>query len=197
MVRKEQRTQVVSDLPTSGHIGVYKTYHRVKEKFYWPQLRYDVAKFVRCCKLCIAHKPEQKGLLGHIISHSKPSKPWEVISTDSMGPLPTFKRGVKYILIVTDYLSKFCLVHPLRSASAEIVKRTIEEQVFLLFGEPRTRICDNGPQYRSKQFQSMVETYKCIIKYCAVYHPQVNPTEKINESLKTMLVTFVSENHRE
>lgn len=200
VVPKEQRHKIISDahcLPTSGHMGVYKTFHRIREKHYWPRLRADVAKFIRGCGVCIAHKPEQKPPAGHIVSHPKPSQPWETISTDLMGPLPSSKRGYKYILVVTDYLSKFCLVYPLRSASAEIVKRTIEEQVFLLFGVPRILICDNGPQYRSKQFQSMVSSYKCQIKYCPVYHPQANPTERINKNLKTMLSMFVSDNHRD
>lgn len=200
VVPKEKRLKIISDahdLPTAGHLGVYKTYHRIREKYYWPKLRYDVARYVRGCKICAAHKPEQKPSLGHIVSHPKPNQPWEVISTDLMGPLPTSKRGFKYILVVTDYLSKFCLVYPLRSASAEMITRIIEEQVFLLFGVPRILICDNGPQYRSKQFQSMATSYQCRIKYCAAYHPQANPTERINKNIKTMLAMFVSENHRE
>lgn len=34
------------------------------------------------------------------------------------------------------------------------------------------------------------------IKYTALYHPQANPYERINRVLKTMLRSFVSENHR-
>ena len=44
---KELREEVVKDLhcsPTSGHFGVNKTLARVKQRFYWPKCRDDVAQ---------------------------------------------------------------------------------------------------------------------------------------------------------
>ncbi|KAJ8930988.1 hypothetical protein NQ314_016158, partial [Rhamnusium bicolor] len=60
-------------------------------------------------------------------------RPWEVISTDLMGPFPRSTRGNQYILVVMDNFSKFSLVFPLRSATADVVSRKIEEDVFLVY----------------------------------------------------------------
>lgn len=75
-------------------------------------------------------------------------------NTDLIGPLPKSKRGNAFILVVSDYLSKFTLLFPLRKSSTETVIRHLENYVFMLFGIPRTLLCDNGPQFRSSKFYS-------------------------------------------
>ena len=131
-----------------------------------------------------------------MVSHPKATRPWEVISADLMGPLPRSKAGNSFILVVTDYLSKFALVFPLRRSSAELVVRKLEEDVFLLFGVPRVLIVDNGPQFRGKQLQKLAQTYRFKIKYSANYHPRANPTERTINTLKTMLSIYTNDNHR-
>lgn len=199
VVPKDRRKDVISashDMPTSGHMGTYKTYNRVAEKYYWPKLRYDVANYVRKCAVCAAHKLDQKKPAGLMTAQPRVYKPWEMISTDLMGPLPRSTRGNKYILVVTDYFSKFSLVFPLRSATAGIIVRKIEEEVFLIFGVPRLLLCDNGPQYRSKQLEKLAKDYNVTLRYNANYHPQANPTERYNKTIKTMLSMYASDNHR-
>lgn len=182
--------------PTSGHTGVYKTFSRIAEKYYWPKMRADVAKYVRHCKICASYKVSQEQPTDKMVSHIKPNRPWEIISTDLMGPFPRSKHGNTSILVVTDYHSKFSLFFPLRKASAESVARKIESEIFLLFGVPRIVMCDNGPQYRSKEFRKLAAEYQVNIKFNANYHPRANPTERTNRTLKTMLAIYVSDNHR-
>lgn len=126
--------------------------------------------------------------------HSKIDRPWDVIATDLVGPLPKSKRG--YILVVTDCFSKFCFCFPLRKATASSVVRHLEEDVFLLFGVPRVLISDNGVQFKSKEYNVLLQKYRVKANYTAYYHPQANPTERVNRVIKTILVAYVSQNHR-
>lgn len=199
VVPKENRLQIIRDAhdpPISGHMGVYKTYNRLCEKYYWPKMRQDVGSYVKSCLKCGAHKDDPRGPSDQMVSHSKPSRPWEMISTDLVGPLPRSYKGNTFILVVTDYLSKFSLIFPLRRASTQLIINRIEEQVFLVFGVPRVLLCDNGPQYRSKEFRKFTDQYQCRIKFNANYHPRANPTERQNKTLKTMLSIYTHENHR-
>ena len=43
---------LVHDTPMSGHLCIDKTYQRILEHFYWPNLRKDVVKFCRFCHTC-------------------------------------------------------------------------------------------------------------------------------------------------
>ncbi|KAG5862088.1 hypothetical protein JTB14_008121 [Gonioctena quinquepunctata] len=146
---------------TSGHTGVYKTFARVASKYYWPKMRSDIAKFVRNCQICAAHKVLQTKPVDKMISHPKVNRLWEMISTDLIWPLPRSVKGNKYIFVVTDYLSKFSLRFPLRAASADAVIRKIASEVFLLFGVPRIIICDDGSQDSGSKFRNFAAKYQC------------------------------------
>lgn len=199
VVPKPDRRQLIvnaHDPPTAGHIGVNKTYFKLAEQYYWPKMRSDVAAYVRKCQVCATYKPSNDTPRERMQSHPKVDRPWEMISTDLMGPLPRSTKGNSFILVVTDYLSKFSLVFPLRTSSAEVVARKIEEEVFLVFGVPRVIICDNGPQYRSNRFQKLAAQYACKIKYTANYHPRANPTERVNRTIKTMLAIYARDSQR-
>lgn len=199
VIPKEDRRNIIvaAHVPsTSGHMGVFKTFARLAEKYYWPKMRNDVADFVRKCKVCASYKVSQEIPADKMASHPKPDRPWEVISTDIVGPLPRSKHGNSFILVVTDYLSKFSLLFSLRKATSEAVVRKIESEVFLIFGVARVIICDNGPQYKSKHFLNFAGRYQCRLKFNASYHPRANPTERVNRVIKTMLAMYVSDNHR-
>lgn len=199
VVPKSHRTEIIRnhhDPPTSGHAGVYKTYDRVGRKFYWPKMRSDIANYIRSCRVCLATKPVQKPPSGLMCSRTDVSRPWELISLDIVGPLPRSSNGYKYILSIQDYFTKFCLFLPMREATASGITRLIEEHVFLLFGVPRTLITDNGKQFISKEFSKLMNAYKVKHFRTANYHPQADPCEAQHRTLKTMLASYVKDNHR-
>lgn len=178
----------------AGHSGVFKTFSRVASKFYWPGMRNDISRFVRNCAICALYKPNLRPVDG-LSFHPKPSKPWEVISSDLVGPFPRSTKGYSYVLVITDYLTKFPIVVPIRQATSIAIVREIEEKVFLLFGVPRIFICDNGAQYRSKLIRNLMSAYNVNVKYTSFYHARANLTERINRTLKTMLSIYASKDH--
>lgn len=200
VVPKENRLELLQsnhDAVTSGHPGIYKTYEKLKSKYYWPKMRADVTRYVHRCHTCTAHKPENRTPPGLMGSRPNITKPWQMISIDLVGPLPRSSQGYMYILVVSDYFSKFPLLFPLRTASAKSITKLIEESVFLLFGTPEFLICDNGTQFRSREFTSTCDSYKVKILFTSPYHPQANPVERVNRTLKIMLSSYVQENHRQ
>lgn len=74
---------------------------------------------------------------------------------------------------------------PLRSATSKSVCKELEYNVFFLFGVPKFVVCDNGPQFKSRELKALCD-----------YHPQANPAERINQIIKKTLRAYVSENHR-
>lgn len=200
VVPKSHRKEIIRehhDPPTSGHAGIFKTYCRLMQKYYWPKMKADVAVYVRSCQTCLAHKPEQKSPAGLMVSHREAKKPWELVSVDLVGPLPRSTSGYTYILSVQDYFSKFCLFIPLRKATAKAVVRNLEDQVFLMFGVPHVLLTDNGKVFVSREFKVLASNYNITVKYTPLYHPQANACERQHRTLKTMLASFVKDKHRE
>ena len=77
-----------------------------------------------------------------------------------------------YVLTVLDYFSKFPLFFPIRKATASVITKLLEDNVFLMFGVPEFLHCDNGKQFKSREFTKLCEIYKVKIIYSPPYHAQ-------------------------
>jgi transposase InsO family protein len=173
-----------------------KTYLRAKQRYYWPRMRADIGRYVRSCEVCQKNKPDNKKPTGLMGKWRQANQPWKMISADLIGPLPRSSRGFKYILVVVDTFSKFCLLYPLRSATSAAVARHLEDDVYMMFGVPQYVICDNGPEFDGKAVRKLAEKYNVRMLYNAKYHPQSNPTERTNRTIGTMLRSYVKDNQR-
>lgn len=91
----------------------------------------------------------QKSSAGLMGSRPNVKEPWQVICLDFIGPFPSTSSGHKYLLVVTDYFSKFVLMFRLRTATSKALTKIIEENVFLMFGVAQSVMYDNGRQMRS------------------------------------------------
>ena len=92
-------------LDNIGHFGVKRTTDCVKTRFYWPGYEADIAQWVLQCEACQRRNPP-------VVTPCAPlgtleaSYPFERISWDIMGPLPTTEKGNWYIFVVTDLFTK-------------------------------------------------------------------------------------------
>lgn len=186
------------DDPLAAHFGVFKTLKRVTEFFYWPGMRRDVTRYIARCNVCLANKVppfRQPGLMGQ---SKKVYYPWQLLSADLIGPLPRSSHGHTFILVISDWFTKFTLVFPLRTATAAAIVNILENQVFLIYGVPQTIVCDNGSQFISSHFRDLAEKYGVQrIWYNAKYHPQTNPVERCNRVIMTAVRSYVSEHQKD
>ena len=98
---------------SSGHLGLAKTVHALKQRVWWPALRSSVASYCRQCPTCARFKvpPVKPGGLLHPLPI--PSQPWEEISIDLITDLPVTKNKHSLILTVVDRFSKMAHFIPL------------------------------------------------------------------------------------
>lgn len=198
VVPKDHRKQMLSrchDLPTSGHVGVFKTYWKIAERYYWPKMRADVHHYISRCHICAQSKVEQKLPAGLMGNRPIINQPWQSISLDFIGPLVRSRSGNCHILVVTDYFSKYVVTHPCRSANAKTLTKFLENNIFLVCGAPQTLTCDNGTPMKSKEFRTLCDKYKVKLFYTAAYYPRADHTERVNRVIKTMLKSFVDQNN--
>lgn len=106
-----------------------------------------------------------------------------------MGPLPRSNKGHRFILTVADLFSKFSL----SSSKAPFIVKAVDEYVCLIIGVPCLLLCDSDIQFTSKIFGNLINNYEVEVGY---NHPQANPTELFNRTLKIMLAAYVTDNHR-
>lgn len=195
LVPKSQRQKTIQschDPPTCAHFGFYKTLSRIQENYYWPNMRHDVLKYVRSCKICGAQKVSSSGRMG-LFGAEKPAQyPWQIISVDIMGPFPRSSKGYTHLLVVGDWFTKYTLLHPMRKASAQNIVQFIENEVFLVFGVCQFVLCDNGTQFAGTIFKKLMNEYQVQkIWFTPRYSPQCNFIERTNRTIGTGIRCYV------
>src|SRR5699024_6431024 len=129
---------------TGGHLGLYKTYHKIRQRYTWPKMKGDIARYISKCKICCTVKADRRHPAGKMGSRPQITKPWQMISADLFGPLPRSTQGHEYVLVMVDYFSKYPIFAPMKQVTARKVIAEIEERAFLTFGVPEYIIVDNG-----------------------------------------------------
>lgn len=123
------------------------------------------------------------------------TQPWQLITTDFLGPYPRRKYGNTMILVVTDLFSKWVELFPVRLANSKSVVEILRKNIFLKYGIPKGIIFDNGSHFDSKEMRNFVEKYSVKPWYTCLYHPQANPTERANRNVLAGIRSYILGSH--
>lgn len=195
VVPKVARDTVLSlghSVPWAGHLGKHKTLARIKRYFHWPGLRADVAQFCRTCPQC--QKTSGKGP-GRAPLQPLPtvSTPFERLGMDIVGPVEKSKAGNRYMLVITDYSTRYPEVFPLKSVKAKTVAFSLV-QFFSRVGFPSEILTDQGTNFMSTLLKQVYQLLGIKRVRTTPYHPQTDGlTERFNQTLKQMLRKFVND----
>ena len=183
------------DSALSAHQGIEKTYHRVRQDYFWPRMYSDVLEYVKSCLTCQKVKVEQRqpaGLLGgRVLEH-----PWAVVATDIM-EFPRSKNGFNYLIVFQDLFTKYIELVPLRSANGNTVKKAFIELIMTRWGVPRVLLTDNGTEFVNKVTEDLAEEFGFHHSTIPPYYAQANPVERVNRVLKSMIISFLGQDHRD
>jgi len=196
VVPNEKRIEILKEChDEAAHLGYAKTYARICDRYWWPKMFQDVREYVKNCEPCGLSKAPNYTMVTPMGQPRIPKLPFEMISLDFKGPFIRSTTGHQYLLVVTDQLSKFVMLYKLRKADAKTTVRILED-LFLLFGVPRIVIHDNGSVFLSKLFVDMLGKYFVTQQKTPLYHPQANPTERVNRVIGAAISAYVKENHK-
>ena len=91
--------QALHDHPTSGHLGVKKTYSRIRTRFYWPKMFKTVRNYVLSCEGCSRQKRCHEIPEGLLQPLPATSKPFERVGLDKLGPFPESLDGNRHVFV--------------------------------------------------------------------------------------------------
>lgn len=176
-----------------GHFGVRRTLSAMRNRFYWPNLKEDVRRWCAECEACASakHSPRcnaklQQEPVGYRL---------ERVAIDLMGELPTTDSGKKYVLVVSDYFTKWTQAFSLSDCTALTVADVLVNEFFSLFGLPAWLHSDMGSNFESELFQELCRLLDIRKTRTVSYHPQSDGlVERFNRTCKQMLKIFVNEN---
>jgi hypothetical protein len=178
-----------------AHLGESKTYERIADNMFWPSMYRDIIRYVQSCPNCSARKTYFHHRQTPIRSLPYPSLPFEALGIDVLGPLPKTRRKNKYILVVTDYYTRWPMAFAMKNQRAATIATILIEQVFCQHGFPATLLSDRGTNFLSELVAAVLKVFHVKKLNTTAYHPQTNGlTERFNNTLCTMLTPYTNKN---
>ena len=112
--------------------------------------------------------------LGGVLNPLSCPWPFAQWGLDIVGLFPKATGKKRYLLICTDYFTKWVETKPLANTRDANVKRFVWKNIVTWFGIPRTLISDNGLQFDSKAFRRYCCNMGITNRYSTLAYPQGN-----------------------
>lgn len=130
---------------------------------------------------------------------SLPLVPFEKWGIDYVEEIhPHSSRGMAYIVVATEYLTKWTEAKAVRTNDAKNAAIFLFENVITRFGVPKILVSDRGTHFLNKVIESMTERFQIDHRKTTPYHPQTNgQTERVNQTFGTILKKTVRDSKRD
>ncbi|NCG69396.1 reverse transcriptase-like protein [Bacillus coagulans] len=154
-----------------SHTGGRSLAHRaITQGYWWPNMQKEAHEYVKKCDQCQRFAPNihQPGGTLNPLSSPWPFAQWGL---DIVGPFPKAAGNKKYLLVGTDYFTKWVEAEPLANIRDVDVKKFIWKNIVTRFGIPHTLISDNGLQFDSKAFRSYCSELGITNRYSTPAYP--------------------------
>ena len=178
--------QVYHDTAVNGtHFGRNKTIHKIQQRYFWPSMYKDINNYIKSCVPCAQFNTRRKKAPGNLKPIQPSERVWQLVSMDFHGPItPVSQRGNKYIICLTDVLSKFVITKAVRDNTTQTEVRFLKEDVIAKFGTPRCILTDNGTHFTSAIMNELCKQIGMTHLYSTPYHPQTNgQVERYNSTM--------------
>ena len=87
---------------------------------------------------------------------------------------PPFSKGHRFVLVATDYFTKWTEAVPLKNMTHRDVIEFITEHIIHRFSIPQTLATDQGSSFISKEVRDFAEFYRIKILNSSPYSAQAN-----------------------
>ena len=156
--------QARHDLPTVEHFEFNKTLELVSWDFQWPQMWKTIKEYVLSCDIYSRSKNPRHRSYGLLQSLPIPKRPWSSISMDFIVDLPP-SNTFDCICMVVDRFSKMAHFVPCqKTITGEDTTKLFFDNIFRYHGLSDDIVCDRGPQFVSKFWQSLFKILQVEIK---------------------------------
>ena len=153
-----------------SHTGGRSLAHRaITQGYWWPNIQREALEYVKKCDQCQRFVPsihQSRGILNPL------SSPWPFAQwgLDIVGSFPKAVGNI-YLLVDTDYFTKWVEAEPLANIKDVDAKRIVWKNIVTQFGVPHVLISDNDLQFDSKMFRKYCGELGITNRYSTPAYP--------------------------
>ncbi|GKD70905.1 putative reverse transcriptase domain-containing protein, partial [Tanacetum coccineum] len=129
----------------------------------WPNIKADIATYVRKCLTCAKVKAEHRRPSGLLVEPKIPQWKFDNITMDFVTKLPKSSEGYDTIWVIVDRLTKTAIFLPMRETDPmERLARIYLKEVVMRHEIPILIICDCDPSERT------IQTLEDMLRACVI-----------------------------
>ncbi|GKE16073.1 putative reverse transcriptase domain-containing protein [Tanacetum coccineum] len=186
------RTLIMNEAYTSKyfvHPRADKMYYDLRDLYWWPRMKKDIAMYVSKCLTCSKVKAEHQKPSGLLQQPEIPEWKWENITMDFIVKLPRTRSGHDAIWVIVDRLTKSAHFLAVREDfKTEKLARLYINEIVARHGVPVSIISDRDSHFTSRLWQSLQKALGTRLDLSTAYHPKTDgQSERTIQTLEDML----------
>lgn len=165
------------DPKSGGHSGEKRTMHRIAQRFRWPGMRSDVARYVQSCERCQLIKAKYQPRPDRLYLPQQSAVPFEALHVDfaELKKKSQSTKRTQSFIVVVDEATRYCFAPPMGEKAADVVRYLSEMQELR---SCKKFVSDNGPAFRSGDLEKWLSERGIAWQPTSIYHPAGNQTNK-------------------
>jgi len=165
--------------------------------YYWPTTLEDCFKYFKGCQGCQKFGNVQRAPASAM---NPVIKPWSFRgwAIDLIGQIyPPSSKGHKFILVATDYFTKWVDAVPLKKVMSANMIDFVKEHIIYRFGIPQTITTDQGTMFTLGEFDEFAIGLGIKVLNSSPYYAQANgQAEVTNKGIIKLIKRKIEENPR-
>ncbi|GJU71437.1 putative reverse transcriptase domain-containing protein [Tanacetum coccineum] len=173
----------------SVHPGTDKMYYNLRDLYWWPGMKRDIAEYVSKCLTCSKIKAEHHKPSGLLHQPEIPEWKWEKITMDLVTKLPKSSSGYDAIWVIVDRLTKSAHFLPIREDyKTEKLARIYINEIVARHGVPVSIISDHDGRLASHLWQALQKALGTKLNMSTSYHPETDGQTDMAEVGESQLI---------
>ena len=193
-VNKEEARKILPECHEGvcgGHFATDSTARKILTAgYFWPSLFKDCAKYCQSCPTCQAYG---RRAFAHTELHPIfPTGAFEKWGLDFVGALPKTARRNEYLIVATNYLTKWSEVATVKKCTQDVAADIMFNQVICRYGCPLEVITDQGSHFTGGVITKLLSKLSVKHRRVTPYYPQANGmVEKTNGILTGIISKMI------
>ena len=182
---EEEARKLAQELHSTTHLGGQALWKLFGDRYEYKSGRRLCMEIAQSCPQCqmgsdYGHRQKTTGAI-------QSQGPWDTLSVDIVGPLPTNHRQ-EFLIVFVDCYSRYTILVPSSNHTASTVSEALLRYVVPYFGTPRHLLSERGREFVGDVWGKLMRSLGIQRVLTSPYHPEGNATnERSHRTLNNML----------
>lgn len=167
LTSEEEQDVMIEQTHELAHRGIRENYDEIVRRYYFPNMKRKIRRFVILCDICNRNKYERKPYQIKYGETPLPNAPLEIVHTDIFIAQPNI------FLSFIDKFSRLGTLIPIKSRSIPHVKKGLIKY-FCMHGRPKLLVSDNEPAIKSIEVRGLLNDLHVQQYFTPANHSQSN-----------------------